>query len=157
VAAEIAAGLGEEVLAPRYRDGLICAADRSGRIVALDVALRALRWERSLGVRIAAEAEMDGGRVFVWTLEKTLLTLSASDGTDAREPIRGVESAPLLSNGRLYWGEAGGTLAVAEASTGRILKRIPVGEKQNVRALMIGGALYAGTAGGRIIKIDPGK
>jgi outer membrane protein assembly factor BamB len=123
----------------------------------LDVAGRALLWERSLGVGLLTEVETDGARVFLWTTDRTLLTLSSADGKEAREPIRGVDSAPLLSGGRLYWGAAGGVLVVAEAATGRVLKRIETGEKQSVRALMIGGTLYAGAAGGRIVKIDPRK
>ena len=157
VAAEIPAGLTGPALAPRYRDGRVYAADRNGRVVALDVAGRVLIWERDLGVGLLAEAETDGERVFLWTADRTLMTISSSDGGDVRASVRGVESAPLLSAGRLYWGISPGILVVAEASTGRVLKRIETGEKQSVRALMIGGTLYAGAAGGRIVKIDPEK
>jgi outer membrane protein assembly factor BamB len=157
VAAEIPAGLSEPVFAPRYRDGMVCVADKAGHVVAFDVAARALRWERKLDVGVAAEPEMDGLRVYLWTDAKTLVTLSLTDGEDSRIAAAGVESAPLLSNGRLYWGAAGGRLVVAEASSGRVLKRIDVGEAQSLRPLMIGDTLYAGTAGGKIIKIDPNK
>lgn len=157
VAAEIPAGLSEPVFAPRYRDGLVCVADKNGRVVALDVASRVLRWERELGVGISAEPEMDGVRAYLWTAAKTLVTLSLTDGEASRDAAAGVESAPLLSNGRLYWGAAGGRLVVAEASSGRVLKRIEVGESQSLRPLMIGDTLYAGTAGGKVIKIDLNK
>ncbi len=152
-AAELAAGLGRRPFAPRYRNGAVYAADASGRIVAADVSAAALLWTRDLGAGIRGELELDDRTLFVWTDGDRLRRLSPADGADAGPPIADVESAPLLSQGKLYWGGPGSTLVTADAATGAVLSSVALPDTPSVRPLMIDGVLYVGTSKGRLLRV----
>ena len=146
--------LGAGPFPPRYRADTVVACDRAGRIVSVSVSERRIVWTRDLGVRLGMEPEIGEGRLFAWTSDKMLRALSSADGSDVAPAIRDVASPPLLSGGSLYWGDSSGALVVAEAATGRIVKRLPIAETSVVRPIIVGGVLYAGTGGGKIIKVD---
>lgn len=146
--------LAGQPFAPRYKAGRIVVGDRSGRIVAVSVQDRTVLWSRDLGVPLGSEAEVGDSRVFAWTTDKRIHTLSLSDGSDAAAPTPGASSPPLLSGGRLYWGSSAGELVVADGRSGAVVKRIPVAREIGVRPLMVGGRIYAGTSDGRVVKID---
>jgi outer membrane protein assembly factor BamB len=155
--ASVPIGLGGEPFAPRYRDGRVFVADRSGRVVAVSAAERSVLWTRDLGSPVGSELEVGDAKVYAWTTDRRVHPLSLADGSASGAPIPGVSAPPLLSGGKLYWGTASGELVAADAATGSVLKRIPVGRAVGVRPIMVGGVLYAGTADGRIVKIDPNR
>ncbi|QQO09036.1 PQQ-binding-like beta-propeller repeat protein [Breznakiella homolactica] len=150
---EVPSRLGTDVLSPRYMDGTIYASNRSGLIIAVDIDSGRILWERTIPQGIRIEPELDASRLYLWASDKTLIRIVSADGSDAGLPVSGVESAPLLSQGRLYWGSAGGTLVTADPATGRILKSNAVPGASSVRPLMVGGNLYIGTDNGRMIKM----
>jgi len=152
--APIPLSLGASPFSPRYRGGIVAVADRSGRVIVVSVSERRVLWTRDLGVRLGSELEIGDGRVFAWGADKTLRMISISDGSDAVPPIPDVASPPLLSGGVLYWGDSSGSLVIADASTGRVRKRLPIAEASSVRPIMVAGVLYAGTSGGKIVKVD---
>jgi len=156
VRAELPLGLAEDPLAPRFSGGIIIAADRQGRIAAVSPADEKILWERRLDVRLGAEPEADGERIYLWTADHFLRVLSLEDGSDRGSPLPGVDSPPLLSRGRLYWGSGKGTLVVADAATGGIFKKTAIPDAPSVRPLLIDGVLYVGTAGGRVLRVDAG-
>lgn len=154
VLARVPSDLSAPAFAPRYKEGRVYAADRKGAVVAFDVPTRTLAWSRSAGTALAAEPELGADRVYLWTRDKSLLAFNAADGADAAPPARGVSSPPLSSGGFLYWGTDAGELVVADVSTGRIVKRIAIPDASSVRPLMMGGDLFVGTGGGRVLKLD---
>jgi outer membrane protein assembly factor BamB len=151
---EVAAELGSDVHAPCYRNGLVFGTNKAGRIVAVELQSGAIRWERHLEDGIRIEPELDAARLYVWTPAGTLIRLSSTDGSPAGSPIPNVESAPLLANGRLYFGGSGGTLISADPVSGRILKSSPIPGASSVRPLLAGNVLYAGTSDGRLLRLD---
>lgn len=157
VGATLPIALGGEPFAPRYRDGKVFVADRSGRIIAVSVQDRTVRWSRDLGAPLGSEVEVGDLRVFAWTTDRRLHTLAREDGAVAAPPIPGVSAPPLLSEGRLYWGTASGDLVVADGRSGEVLKRIRLARSVSIRPLMVGGTLYAGTSDGRVLKVDPNR
>ncbi len=150
---EVPLGLGPDILTPRYLEGRIYMANKSGRIVAVEVESGKKLWDRDLAAGLSIEPELDSERLYVWTAARTLIRMSTADGNPVGSPIQNVESAPLLSNGRLYWGGKGGTLVVADPASGRILKSNPIPDSVTVRPLMVGDNLFVGTQGGRLIKV----
>jgi outer membrane protein assembly factor BamB len=150
---EIPLGLGTNILAPRYLNGIIYAANENGRITAVEIESGAKLWETELGAGLSIEPELDAERVYAWTTDKTLIRLSSANGNPVGNPILNVESAPLLFNGKLYWGGKGSTLVVADSSTGRILKSNPIPDSVSVRPLIVGNNLFVGTQSGRLIKV----
>ncbi len=156
VRAELPLGLAAEPLAPRFSEGLVIAADRSGRVAAVSLGDEKILWERTLEARLGADPETDGEWIYLWTADHFLRILSLKDGGDRGSPLPGVDSPPLLSRGRLYWGSGKGTLVVADAATGVILKKTAIPDAPSVRPLLIDGVLYVGTAGGRVLRVDAG-
>jgi len=154
VSAKIPVGLGSGPFPPRGRGDFLVVGDRGGRLAGVSASARAVLWTRDLGTRLGIEPEIGEGRLFAWTADKKLLTLSTEDGSELAPPVVDVLSPPLLSDGRLYWGGKAGVLVVADAANMREVKRIPIAEGVTVRPIIVGGTLYAGTGGGRIVKVD---
>ncbi|MDR1210926.1 MAG: PQQ-binding-like beta-propeller repeat protein [Spirochaetaceae bacterium] len=151
---EIPSDLGTEVYTPCYRDGVVYGTNRQGRVIAVDLQSGAIKWERNLENGIRAEPEQDASRLYLWTSVNILVRVTMADGSDAGTPIPNVESAPLLANGKLYFGGPGGTLVSADPASGRILKTSPMPGATSVRPLLVGNVLYAGTVDGRLIRLD---
>jgi hypothetical protein len=151
---EIPADLGTEAHTPCYRDGIIYGTNKSGRIIAVELQSGTLRWERNLEDSIRIEPETDASRLYLWIATNTLIRLSSADGSDAGSPISNVESAPLLANGKLYFGGPGGTLVSADPVSGRVLKTSSIPGASSVKPLLVGNILYAGTIDGRLIRLD---
>lgn len=143
-----------DVLTPRYKDGRVFIATKAGRLVAVDMDTRQTSWDVDLGQEIRSEPEVDGERLYLWVQDKTLLVVSTQNGAPIGKPIRDVDSPPLLSKGRLYWGGSGPSLVVADAATGAILKRSSLPDRVSARPLLVDGTLYLGTSGGKFIRID---
>jgi outer membrane protein assembly factor BamB len=151
---EIPADLGAEAYTPCYRGGVIYGTNSSGRIIAVELQSGTVKWERNLEEGIRIEPELDDSRLYLWIRGNTLLRISSADGSDAGSPIPNVESAPLLANGRLYFGGPGGTLVSADPASGRVLKTSPIPGASSVKPLLVGTVLYAGTLDGRLIRLD---
>lgn len=154
---ELALDLGSDVLSPRVKDGRVFIATKPGRIVAVETASYRLLWDIQLEQSIRSDPEVDLGRLYLWLQDKSLVSLSVKDGTMIGEPIPDVESPPLLSKGRLYWGGSGPSLVVADAASGTILKRSPLPDMVSARPFLVEETLYLGTKSGKLIRIDTEK
>jgi len=154
---EVALDLKQDVLTPRVKDGRAFIVSKGGRVVAVDVATFKVLWDLTLEQSIRSEPELDGDRLYLWLQNKTLVSLSVINGSVIGKPTPDVESPPLLSKGRLYWGSSGPSLVVADAATGTILKRSPLPDMVSARPLLVDGTLYLGTATGKFIRIDTEK
>jgi hypothetical protein len=150
---EIPADLGTDVYTPCCRDGVVYGTNRSGRVIAVELQSGTIRWERNLEDGIRAEPELDGSALYLWTQSNTLIRIASADGSETGV-IPNVESAPLLANGKLYFGGPGGTLVSADPASGRILKTSPIPGAPSARPLLVGNVLYAGTVDGRLIRLD---
>ncbi|MDR0390122.1 MAG: PQQ-binding-like beta-propeller repeat protein [Spirochaetaceae bacterium] len=151
---EIPANLGTEVYTPCYHDGVIYGTNKSGRVIAVELQSGNVKWEKTLESGIRVEPELDASRLYLWLADNTLVRIHTADGSDAGSPIPNVESAPLLSSGKLYFGGPDGTLVSADPASGRILKKNPIPGVSSVRPLLVGNILYAGTLDGRLIRLD---
>ncbi|HPC71188.1 MAG TPA: PQQ-binding-like beta-propeller repeat protein [Treponema sp.] len=154
---EIALDLKADVLTPRVKDNRAYIATKGGRLLAIDVAAYRMLWDIQLEQGIGSEPELDGDRIYLWLQDKTLASVSVNNGSFIGKPIPDVQSPPLLSKGRLYWGGSGPSLVVADAATGTILKRSPLPDMVSARPLFVDGTIYLGTKGGKFIRIDTDK
>lgn len=152
-------------------DGRLFATTGFGKVLALDAGSGNVLWRRNIGLPLHAPPSVDGGRVFVITLENQLYALNASDGRDAWPPYQALaETARLLGGanpaidgnvvvapfssgdltalradtGRPLWGE---TLAPArrtdELSALAHIRARPVIDGERVFAISAGGILAA--------------
>lgn len=153
VVAQLPLDLGTDILTPRYLDGQGYLASRRGRVVAIDTTAARVLWERSLTLGIKADPELDSQRLYLWTADYSLHRLSTHDGSDVGTPFPSVDSAPLLSQGRLYLGR-GKNLMVVDAATLSIVKTLPLPDAPGGRPLIIDGSLYLGTKEGRLIRLE---
>lgn len=94
---------------PAVADGTVFAAADGGRVVALDAASGAVRWERRVGVGGTAAPAATGAAVVVVTATRDgerLVVLDRSDGTDLRRtPVPGHDAGrvqPALGDGVAY-------------------------------------------------------
>ena len=144
-------------MTPRVKDNQLFISTKDGRIIAIDTVTIKVLWDVQLEQALRAEPELDVDRLYVWLQNKTLLTLSAADGHVIGNPIQDVESPPLLSKGRLYWGSSGPSLVIADGMTGTIVKRSPLPDMVSARPLLVDGSLYLGTVSGKLIRLDINK
>lgn len=144
-------------MTPRVKDNQLFISTKEGRIIAIDTVTVKVLWDIQLEQALRAEPELDVDRLYVWLQNKTLLTLSAIDGRVIGNPIQDVESPPLLSKGRLYWGSSGPSLVIADGMTGTIVKRSPLPDMVSARPLLVDGSLYLGTVSGKLIRLDIDK
>jgi outer membrane protein assembly factor BamB len=73
------------------------------------------------------------------------------------KPISQVSAAPLLSQGRLYYGTNDGFLVALNLSPLAERGRVRLGSRLSARPLLADGFLYLGTNTGRLLKLDPSK
>ncbi len=154
---ELDLNLSADVLTPRVKDGRVYIASKNGRVVAIDAVNYRMLWDLKLDQVIRSDPEVDGEKLYVWLQDKTLRSISLSDGTMIGTPIPNVESPPLLSRGKLYWSSSGPSLVIADAVSGTILKRSPLPEMASARPLLIDGNMYIGTVNGKLMRIDTDK
>ncbi len=81
--------------------------------------------------------------------------LSAADGSELFPPISGASTPPLDLAERLYFGTEGGTLAVADERTGKIVKTLDLKTIAKTRPEADGPRVLVGSATGQIFVIYP--
>lgn len=144
-------------LGPRYTDGKLFVADRSGTVIAVDPGTASPLWRVSLGSKILAELEVGSSGVYVWTGDHTVVALSPATGDPIAPPARGAASPPLLASGVLYWTDASGSLVAADPATLIPLWRYDIAAVGAGRPILLDGRLYVGTTGGSLIRVDLSK
>lgn len=133
-------------------------ADRKGLVVAVDLAGRQILWSTPLpgtgsgGVFQDLEVTETGVYAFA---RGTLFAFSVADGKLLFDPVPGVTTPPLVSNGRLYIGSAEKKLLVLDPATGKAITSLDVGAKPTTRPSADGSRIIVGTDEGQILVINP--
>lgn len=142
-----------ELWMPRFKNGSLYVVSKQGELSAVDEETRTVRWKNSIGKMVLGDPEVDEQYLYLWIEGKELLRVRQQDGNVVGSPIGLVDTPPLLSRGRLYFGR-GRDLIVMEGATGKIIKTVPLPEPVTTRPLFIDGRLFVGTRGGKMLKLD---
>lgn len=153
---------------PSVGDGIVVVGTRSGDVVALDAADGKRKWTHYVGAPVLASPAVSANVVAVKTIAGNLVGLSAQTGesvwtineTPPSLTLR-FSTQPLIVNGVVYGGFAGGSVVAVDAATGKEQwrKQIakpsgnnPVANLANVGGVMAfaAGDLYAATYQGRL-------
>jgi outer membrane protein assembly factor BamB len=128
---------------------------RKGSVVCFDLAGRKLVWQRELNAKTPPVADIAASEraIYVYA-DQAIRALSLNSGEDLFPAIKNSTSAPLLQQGRLYFGRNDG-LAVADAQSGRILATIKVPGGVSARPAVVDGRIFAASADGEVLIINP--
>jgi outer membrane protein assembly factor BamB len=99
----LSVGKGQEppdaTLMPALADGVVYAASRDGRVVAVDAVGGDRRWRTDLDVPLTGGVGVGGGMVLVGTIEGDLIALHADSGEEAwRAPVSSEMLSPPAAN-----------------------------------------------------------
>jgi len=133
---------------------------RRGVLVCVDLAAGKVAWEQNLSEEktVIVTQDLTCGEQGVYAFSgNTLYAFSESDGTPLFSPVSGVSGPPAYANGRLYFGTVDGNFLVADAQTGRTLRTIRIGPKEDAvstRPNINGMRVLLGTKSGKIAVIN---
>ncbi|WP_165910416.1 PQQ-binding-like beta-propeller repeat protein [Treponema sp. J25] len=142
-----------ELWMPRFKNGSLYVVSKQGELSAVEEETYTIRWKNSIGKMVLGDPEVDEQYLYLWIEGKELLRVRQEDGSVGGAPIGLVDTPPLLSRGRLYFGR-GQSLIVMEGATGKIIRTVPLPEPITTRPLFIDGRLFVGTRGGKMLKLD---
>lgn len=133
-------------------------ADRKGLLVCVDMDARKVLWKVPLkgqGTKgVFQDLEKSANGIFAFA-GNTIYAFSAADGSELFTPISGASTPPLYRERRLYFGTQGGTLAVADEGTGKIVKSLDLKTVANTRPQADGPRVLVGSTTGQIFIIYP--
>jgi outer membrane protein assembly factor BamB len=133
-------------------------ADRKGLLVCVDMDARKVLWKVPLkgqGTKgVFQDLEKSANGIFAFA-GNTIYAFSAADGSELFPPISGASTPPLYREGGLYFGTQGGTLAVADEGTGKIVKSLDLKTVANTRPQADGPRVLVGSTTGQIFIIYP--
>ncbi|HSI31765.1 MAG TPA: PQQ-binding-like beta-propeller repeat protein, partial [Miltoncostaeaceae bacterium] len=143
---------------PAVRDGLVVFGTNSGRVYALHADDGELAWARRQKGEIASTPAIDGGSVYVSSMDGTLTAYGAGAGvplwsfsTDG-SPI---ESSPLVADGLVYVGTWAGGLHAVDAATGEQRWRYQAPDDIKGSAALANGLIVVGDYSGNVHALDP--
>lgn len=132
-------------------------ANRKGSVASVDLKNGKLNWEYQISdtkVNIFSDLCYGGGNLFIYSGSK-IFALDMLKGTEVFAPVS-ASAAPGTSNGRLYYGTAGGNLIEADAETGRILNTVNLRYGNiTTQPVFAENRIIAGTSTGKIIVLNP--
>jgi hypothetical protein len=133
-------------------------ADRKGLAVCVDLAARKTVWQRRLdegkSVGIFQDLAVDGSVVCAYA-KSTLYLLSAASGAPLYTPITGVSAPAALDSGQLVYGTADGSLKIANAGTGKVVKSLALGARVAAQPLVVGDRIALALANGDLLVVYP--
>lgn len=143
---------------PVIAGGVVYAGTRRGEFAAIDMATGEKNWSRTIGA--GTGVWVVGDSVYVVDDNATLLRLSAANGGvfwrrplpafenpgDAEGPIH--YSSPVVAGGTVLMGSSDGLLYVVDASTGKVTKRVRIGDQLPAGAAVAGGMVYLFSSNG---------
>ncbi|MFP4534265.1 MAG: PQQ-binding-like beta-propeller repeat protein, partial [Spirochaetaceae bacterium] len=146
-------------IAPVIEGDRAVVVGRRGMVVAVSIETGSLLWETQL----TGDAERgvftnpvsDGERVYVHARE-TLYALTLADGSEAYGPFEDAAAAPLVKEGRIFYGALSGELIVRESAGGGVTARLDMPSLPRTRPLDLGERIAIGTQKGEVIYIHPG-
>ena len=133
-------------------------ADRKGLVVCVDLAAKTVVWQRKLDEAksggVFQDLAVDAGVVCACA-KNTLYVLSAGSGAPLYAPIAGVSAPALLAGGELVYGTTDGSLKIATAATGKVLKSLALGARVAAQPLATGDRLVLALANGELVMVYP--
>lgn len=127
---------------------------RSGRVVCIDAASGALKWERKTAKPVFSSPAVADGRVFIGEgyhqdTGCKVICLDAATGEDRWEFATGshVESSPAVHDGRVYFGAGDDGLHCVDAASGKAIWHFEDAHV-DISPLVASGLVFAGTGYG---------
>lgn len=140
-------------LGPSISEGKAYFAGRKGTVVAVDLNLKKVIWERKLQKGIFQDITIGKENVYPFDGEK-FYKLSLDDGTPVAKPI--VSScSPLYYDGKLFYGRENGDFVVMDETSGKVLKLLKLDAPIKATPEISGNKIVICTENGRVYKINP--
>jgi outer membrane protein assembly factor BamB len=131
-------------------------ADRKGLVVCVDLQKKEAVWSRSAAGSAGIFQDLECGKEGVFAYAKgSIHGFARENGTPLFGPLSGVTCPPLLHDRMLYFGNDKGEFVVAEAATGKIVKRLGVDAHIVSRPEWTAGKVVACAASGEILVLRP--
>lgn len=160
---DVGSGVDEHFLRlrPAVDGGRIFAADRKGRVTALDVSNGKELWEVKTGIAVSSGVGVGEGLVLVGSSEAELVALDWRDGSEVwrAELSSEILSVPAAANGLVVVQTVDGKIAGLSAATGArnwVLDRsVPVLSLRGTSSpVLVQGAVIAGFDSGKLAVLD---
>jgi outer membrane protein assembly factor BamB len=126
---------------------------RKGNVVAANLSNGTVLWQRNVNGTINTDITTGPNGCYIF-LDNTITGMSWNSGDNLFSPIASASCAPLLSDGKLYYGTTGGQFIIANASNGRVERRLDVGSAITATPVKTGDYI-AVVAGGELLIINP--
>ncbi|HAP44361.1 MAG: hypothetical protein A2087_03860 [Spirochaetes bacterium GWD1_61_31] len=140
-------------LAARIMGDRAVFADRKGLVVMVDLATRAVVWERMLGDAGGIHNDLEYGRVGVFAYARNTIYSMNPAGAELMPPVSGVSAPPLLVGGILYYGTTAKRLVAYDVANRRELAIQELPAALSARPLLVDGVLYGSLADGSLMKV----
>jgi outer membrane protein assembly factor BamB len=152
---------------PNYVDGVVYFGDSGGRVYAVDVESKRIKpgWPFEASASIWASPLVEGGRVYVASMDHHLYSLDAESGDLIWEQeLGGALAAPprladnlTLEDGILYIGAFDGRVHAVRADTGEIVEGFDFLAKNWIWSLplMVDDELFVTSLDGRLYALEP--
>ena len=130
-----------------------------GYLYALELKTGNVRWQRPYGRGVATNLYRRGDALYALTMAGELLCLDVASGEERfLIPAPGPESArlksSLLLHGERVFYTVGERLLAVDASEGKAVWDLDLGDPANTSLARIGDSLYVGTLPGGVLRID---
>jgi len=150
--------------AASYVSGVAVAASVDGTVLALSSAAGVVAWRQTFEARFqhAPLVGLRGDVPVVWLVSQAdgqIFCLRISDGTLVwkGEATNRCDGTPIVSQGRLAYGNCDGAVYVFDAMDGALLGSVPVGESDQMAGGLLAlaqGLLVTGTRSGNLAVVD---
>jgi outer membrane protein assembly factor BamB len=149
--------IGRSEPSPLVRGRIAYLAGTNGRVYALDLVKRRLRWSRLLGAKITSSPAYYGGRLYLGDYAGRVFALRASNGRVIWRGSAGsrVYGTVAVAGGKIFAPSVFSGLSALSARSGRLLWRIPVGVYLYSSPAAYRGRVYFGTYAGRVYCVAP--
>jgi outer membrane protein assembly factor BamB len=136
--------------------GVAYFGDESGRVYALDLRRRKVRWIFTGGAKITSSPAVVGRRLYVGDYAGRVFALNARTGRRLWTGSAGtrVYGTVSVAHGRVFAPSVFSGLSALSARTGRLLWRIPVGAYLYSSPAYYRGRVYFGTYAGAVYCVD---
>jgi outer membrane protein assembly factor BamB len=136
--------------------GVAYFGDESGRVYALDLRRRKMRWTFSGGAKITSSPAIVGQRLYVGDYAGRVFALNARSGRRLWTGSAGtrVYGTVSVAHGRVFAPSVFSGLSALSARTGRLLWRIPVGVYLYSSPAYYRGRVFFGTYAGTVYCVD---
>jgi outer membrane protein assembly factor BamB len=144
--------IGPSEPSPLVRGRTAYLAGTNGRVYALDIVRRRVRWSRSLGAKITSSPALRGQRLYIGDYAGRVFALNAANGRVIWTGSAGtrVYGTVAVAGGRVFAPSVFSGLSALSAGSGRLLWRIPVGVYLYSSPAVYRGRVYFGTYAGRV-------